>query len=109
MGFVGNTMHDGTTPCPAVPEGVLRGRKQPPIVPEQAEDRSTMLRRRWWTAVALAALAPSLAGAQVVRGTVTDSTNRPISGVVVVLIDRASQSRARALSDERGEFRIAAP
>jgi len=68
-----------------------------------------MLRHRWWTAIALAGLAPVLAGGQVVRGIVTDSTNRPISGVVVMLIDGASQSRARALSDERGEFRIAAP
>src|SRR6185369_15786226 len=68
-----------------------------------------MLRHRWWTAIALAGLAPGLGGGQVVRGIVTDSTNRPISGVVVMLIDGASQSRARALSDERGEFRIAAP
>lgn len=68
-----------------------------------------MLRRHWWTAATLAGLAPSLAGAQVVRGVVTDSTNRPISGVVVLLLDASSQSRARALSDERGEFRISAP
>jgi hypothetical protein len=65
--------------------------------------------RRWLTAVALSALTPALAGAQVVRGVVTDSANRPISGVVVMLLDAASQSRSRALSDERGEFRIAAP
>ncbi len=68
-----------------------------------------MLRGRWITAVALSALAPMLAGAQVVRGVVTDSTNRPVSGVVVMLLDATSQSRGRALSDERGEFRIAAP
>lgn len=68
-----------------------------------------MLRRRWWTAIAVAGFVPSLAAAQVVRGVVTDSTNRPISGVVILLIDAASQSRARALSDARGEFRIAAP
>src|SRR4029078_6188688 len=83
-----------------------------------------MLRHRWWTAIALAGLAPVLAGGQVVRGIVTDSTNRPISGVVVMLIDGASPSRARALSaargpistararavsDARGESRIAAP
>ena len=65
--------------------------------------------RRVLTSVALFALAPAFADAQVVRGVVTDSTNRPISGVVVVLIDATSQQRARALSDERGEFRVAAP
>ncbi len=68
-----------------------------------------MLRRRWLAGAALSALAPALVGAQVVRGVVTDSTNRPISGVVVMLLDAGSQPRARALSDERGEFRIAAP
>ena len=65
--------------------------------------------RRFLTSVTLFALAPAFADAQVVRGVVTDSTNRPISGVVVMLIDATSQPRARALSDERGEFRIAAP
>jgi hypothetical protein len=68
-----------------------------------------MLCRRWWTAACFAGLAPGVAGAQVVRGVVTDSTNRPISGAVVFLLDASSQSRARALSNERGEFRIAAP
>ena len=68
-----------------------------------------MFCRNWLTAIAISTLAPALAGAQVVRGVVTDSTNRPISGVVVMLVDATSQSRARALSDERGEFRIAAP
>ena len=59
--------------------------------------------------VACSALVPALAGAQVVRGEVTDSTSRPISGVVVMLIDARAQARARTLTDERGEFRIAAP
>lgn len=68
-----------------------------------------MLRRTWLAAVALSALAPTLAVAQVVRGEVTDSTNRPISGVVVMLVDARSQPRARALTDASGEFRITAP
>ena len=50
-----------------------------------------------------------LTGAQVARGVVTDSTNRPISGVVVMLVDSNALTRARALSNERGEFRVAAP
>jgi len=61
------------------------------------------------TAIALSALASSIARAQVVRGVVADSTNRPISGVVVMLLDAGSQAKARALTDDRGEFRIAAP
>ncbi|HEY6827979.1 MAG TPA: carboxypeptidase regulatory-like domain-containing protein [Gemmatimonadaceae bacterium] len=68
-----------------------------------------MIFGRWLSGIALSALASTAAGAQVVRGVVTDSTNRPISGVVVMLLDATSQSRARALSDERGEFRVAAP
>ena len=43
-----------------------------------------MLRRTWLAAIALFAFAPTLARAQVVSGEVTDSTNRPISGVVVM-------------------------
>jgi hypothetical protein len=68
-----------------------------------------MRRRSWLITLGLAALTPVFASAQVVRGVVTDSANRPISGVVVMLLDATSRSRARALSDERGEFRIAAP
>jgi len=65
--------------------------------------------RRVCLAVIAFAFAPTFAVAQVVSGEVTDSTNRPISGVVVMLLDARSQPRARALTDERGEFRIAAP
>ena len=68
-----------------------------------------MLRRGWVAVVALSVLVPTLSNAQVVRGVVSDSSNRPISGVVVMLLDARAQSRARALTDERGEFRIAAP
>ena len=68
-----------------------------------------MLRRTWLAAIGLSVLVPGFARAQVVRGEVTDSSNRPISGVIVMLLDSRSQSRARALTDERGEFRIAAP
>ena len=68
-----------------------------------------MRRRSWLILIGLAAFMPVFVSAQIVRGVVTDSTNRPISGVVVMLVDGTSQSRARALTDERGEFRVAAP
>ena len=68
-----------------------------------------MLRRGWVAVVAFSVLVPTLSNAQVVRGVVSDSSNRPISGVVVMLLDARAQSRARALTDEQGEFRIAAP
>ncbi|MGE5732901.1 MAG: carboxypeptidase regulatory-like domain-containing protein, partial [Gemmatimonas sp.] len=48
------------------------------------------------------------AHAQSVRGVVVDAGERPVPGVVVLLVDSASTVVARALSDERGEFRVAA-
>ena len=55
-------------------------------------------------------LIPSLAGAQVLRGSVrsrADSIGMP--GVVVLLIDSMGGVAARALSGATGEFRVAAP
>jgi len=68
-----------------------------------------MNHRHWLTAIALSALAASRSVAQVVRGVVSDSANRPIGGVVVTLVNAESRTVARALSDEHGEFRVAAP
>lgn len=48
------------------------------------------------------------AGAQAVRGTVVDATDHPVSGVVVMMLDSASNVATRALSNARGEFRVAA-
>jgi len=56
---------------------------------------------------ALLMLLPLAARAQSVRGVVVDAGDRPVAGVVVLLLDSASQVTARALSNERGEFRIA--
>ena len=50
---------------------------------------------------------PWLAGAQSVRGTAVErSGNAPIGGVVVLLLDPAGQVAARALTNERGEYRL---
>lgn len=62
-----------------------------------------MIRR----AALLVACGSSLAFAQTIRGTVVDQTNRPVSGVLVLMLDSASNQVARSLSNERGEFRVA--
>lgn len=46
--------------------------------------------------------------AQVVRGTVVDATERPVSGVVVALLDSTDAIVARALTDDAGEYRLLA-
>lgn len=46
--------------------------------------------------------------AQSVRGTVTDAGARPVAGAVVTLVDSASATVARALTNEAGEFRLLA-
>lgn len=53
-------------------------------------------------------LAAATAAAQSIRGTVVDPADRPIPGVVVQLLDSVSAINARVLSNERGEFRVAA-
>ena len=53
--------------------------------------------------------APADAGAQSVHGGVVDANARPIPGVVVLLLDSASQVAARALTDGRGNYRLTAP
>lgn len=47
--------------------------------------------------------------AQIVRGTVTDRTQAPLGGVVVVLADSVDTALGRALTDEAGTFRLTAP
>lgn len=66
-------------------------------------------------ALAAAFVAVSLArvtvgGAQELRGTVRDSASgQPISGAVVVLLDSAGAMLGRNISNERGQYRLAAP
>ena len=47
--------------------------------------------------------------AQSVHGVVVDANARPVPGVVVLLLDSASQIAARALTDARGLYRLTAP
>src|SRR4051812_35863838 len=58
--------------------------------------------------VTLAALvAMSTAGAQRVRGTLTDSVTREvIPGAVVILLDSAARSLSRSIADTRGEYSV---
>ncbi|MBL0169608.1 MAG: carboxypeptidase regulatory-like domain-containing protein [Gemmatimonadaceae bacterium] len=57
----------------------------------------------------LVALLPRAAQGQVVRGTVVDATARVVSGAVVALVDSTQTVVARALTDDRGEYRVVAP
>ena len=58
--------------------------------------------------VAIAVFAKT-AAAQTVRGTVVVDGTRPVSGVVVALVDATSREVARALTNEQGEYRLVAP
>lgn len=49
------------------------------------------------------------AAGQTIRGVIVDGTDRPVSGVVVFMLDSTSGVVARALSNERGEFRVIGP
>ncbi|MCC6429624.1 MAG: carboxypeptidase regulatory-like domain-containing protein [Gemmatimonadaceae bacterium] len=49
------------------------------------------------------------AEAQVVRGTVSGSTDLPVTGALVSLLDEQSVVVARALTDDAGMFRLLAP
>lgn len=64
---------------------------------------------RRWAVVAVAAL-PCFAGAQTVRGTVTERTSQgPLVGAVVFLLDAAQTVVARDLTTEAGSYRLTAP
>jgi carboxypeptidase family protein len=60
-------------------------------------------------AAALVLATAGVADAQSVHGEVVDANARPIPGVVVLLMDSASQVAARALTDARGLYRLTAP
>lgn len=51
-------------------------------------------------------LLPAIASAQSVRGVVVDRADAAIPGVVVLLLDAGSMVHGRALTNERGEFRV---
>jgi hypothetical protein len=61
-------------------------------------------------AVLLAVLLPAYASAQSIRGAVVGRADSvPVPGAVVQLINSAGEISARALTNERGEFRLVAP
>lgn len=57
----------------------------------------------------LLSLVPSTLAAQSARGVVVDAAQTPVAGVLVLLLDDAAREVARALTNERGEYRIVAP
>ena len=59
--------------------------------------------------LALALVLPESLIAQSIRGVVIEGNDRPVAGVVVMLIDSAANISARSLSNTAGEFRLAAP
>ena len=52
-------------------------------------------------------LSAGIAGAQTVRGVVMDGTQHPVTGVVVLMLDSASNVVARGLSGVQGDFHVA--
>lgn len=66
-------------------------------------------RRTLVTAVSLL-FAARLVSAQELRGTVVDSASRrPIASAVLVLVDESGAARARTITNDRGQYRLAVP
>jgi hypothetical protein len=66
------------------------------------------IRRSATIAAALISTISGALGAQVVRGTISDSASHlPISGAVITLVDSAGAILGRNISDERGQYRVA--
>src|SRR5687768_2271261 len=63
-------------------------------------------RRRVFFSALIALAFAHDAGAQNVRGVVVDRADAPVAGVIVMLLDARSVVVARALTNERGEFRV---
>src|SRR5215831_9773817 len=59
-----------------------------------------------FVSVVLTLVCAAIARGQAVRGVVVDATDRPVSGVVVTLVDSAWAVSARSLTNDRGEFRL---
>ena len=66
------------------------------------------MRKFFVACLATALMIPSLVSAQAIHGVVVDRADAPVAGVVVILLDDASRPTARALSNDRGEFRLTA-
>ena len=66
------------------------------------------MRKQWLTLLlGLGLAAPAFA--QTVRGTVVGDGDRPITGVVVILVDAGSKEVGRDVTNEQGEYRLTAP
>ncbi len=66
--------------------------------------------RRFVVVASLLLSTTRAAEAQELHGSVADSaTRRPIASVVLLLVDEAGVSRARTITNDRGEFRIMLP
>jgi hypothetical protein len=63
--------------------------------------------RKWLASLAFL-IGGQAAVAQTVRGTVT-ADERPVTGIVVILVDAGAKEVARALTNARGEYGIVAP
>jgi hypothetical protein len=66
------------------------------------------MQRRVLAAVLLCVIA-RVAVAQTVRGVVVAEGDRPLSGVVVLLVDAQAKEIARTLTDRTGDYRLVAP
>jgi hypothetical protein len=105
------------TPCNGVPRRYVVGELCYETVvsgtwPEAERDwllTGTTPMKRTYASIAAALLATfaKSATSQSVRGIVLDPGNRPVAGVVVQLFDSTAEV-ARALTNEAGEFRVAA-
>ena len=68
-----------------------------------------MLRRALVYGVAAVTIPLTALCGQVLRGVVVDPSDLPIPGVVVTLLDTAATEAARALTGDRGDFRVRVP
>lgn len=60
-------------------------------------------------AAAVVAVTARVTHAQSVHGTVVDGGNRPVAGVVILVVDSVSRIAGRALTAPSGEFRLSVP
>jgi hypothetical protein len=82
-------------------------RLRQPVIPSATGDLQSRTSRRLRALCYLAALVPSVLGAQL-RGVILDAPTRAgLGGAVVTLLDPAGTTTARALSDAAGGFRVA--
>ncbi len=103
---------------PRVATRILRGhdlhdnctadRLNVPASPAGPSQEASMFARRCLAFAALVALHSVAARAQTVRGIVVDQADRPMAGVVVLLMDAGARIAARGLSNAHGEYRIVA-